>query len=223
MIAAQYSTDYQEPPLVYHSPAAFMALYSGRMADLLTRPHARAFIGLGGACSWVAHRWAGDTIFDDFMSGPSAQTTTYFRGANDATFSKCVGIHWDQVSAQEIDLLFGYLPHLDPAQNRWLYPPPHILESCCDHWAGEWTSQLDSIFRFITDKALLNPPEIEPKTRSQWKKFLRNYNRGPLAAENRMTSEHAEEVLAKLKQARLRPTWNLLPLATIYVPEQSDD
>ena len=55
MIAAQYSTDYQEPPLVYHSPAAFMALYSGRMADLLTRPHARAFIGLGGACSWVAH------------------------------------------------------------------------------------------------------------------------------------------------------------------------
>jgi len=78
MIAAQYSTDYTEPPLVYHSPAAFMALYTGRMADLLSRPHARAFIGLGGACSWVAHHWAGDAIFEDFMSGPSAQTTTYF-------------------------------------------------------------------------------------------------------------------------------------------------
>jgi len=102
-------------------------------------------------------------------------------------------------------------------------PPPHILEACSDHWSGEWTSRLDSIFRFITDKALMNPPEIEPKMRSQWKKFLRNYNRGPLATENRMTSEYAESVISDLMKARLCPTWNRLPIQTIYIPEQTDD
>jgi len=223
MIAAQYSSDFLEPPLVYNSLASFIALYSGRMADLLARPHARAFIGLGGACSWVAQRWSGESLIEDYMSGPSAQTTVYFRGANDATLPNRIGIHWDRVTAQEIDLLFGCLPHLDPAQIHWLYPPPHILEACSDHWSGEWTSTLESIFRFITDKVLLSPPEIEPKTKTQWKKFLCNYNRGPLAPSTRMTPDDAEGILNKLKAARLRPSWNLAPIADIYVPEQSDD
>jgi len=171
MIAAQYSSDFVEPPLVYNSLASFIALYSGRMADLLSRPHARAFIGLGGACSWVAQCWSGESLIEDFMRGPSAQTTMYFRGANDAAFATHLGIHWDRVTAQEIDLLFGCLPHLDPSQIRWLYPPPHILESCRDHWSGEWTPTLESIFRFITDKVLLNPPRLNQRRRRNGRSF----------------------------------------------------
>ena len=56
MTAAQYSSDFLESLLVYNSLASFIALYSGRMADLLAHPHAQAFIGLGGACSWVAQQ-----------------------------------------------------------------------------------------------------------------------------------------------------------------------
>ena len=70
---------------------------------------------------------------------------------------------------------------------------------------------------------LLSPPEIEPKTKTQWKKFLRNYNRGPLAPSTRMTSDDAEGILRKLKAARLRPSWNWAPIADIYVPKQSND
>ncbi|KIM34731.1 hypothetical protein M413DRAFT_53617, partial [Hebeloma cylindrosporum] len=219
MIAAQYSSDFIEPPLVYHSLASYIALYSGRMADLLARPHARAFIGMGGACSWVAQRWSGEALIEDFMSGPSAQTTVYFRGANDATYAKRSGVHWDRVSAQEIDLLFGCLPHVDSSQIRWLYPPPHVLEAHSDHWSGEWNATLESIFCFITEKIHLNPPETEPKTKAQWKKFLRTYNRGPLATSTRMTSEDADTILGTLRSARLHHTWNLAPINTLYIPE----
>ena len=82
---------------------------------------------------------------------------------------------------------------------------------------------LESIFQFIMDKMLLSPPEIEPKTKTQWKKFLQNYNCRPLAPSTHMTSDDAEEVLRKLKAARLHPSWNRMPIANIYVPEQSDD
>ena len=222
-IAAQYSSDFHKPPLVYNSLVSFIALYTGRMADLLARPHAQAFIGLGGACSWVAQHWSGESLIEDYMSGPSAQTTVYFRGANNATFPNQVRIHWDRVTAQEIDLLFGCLPHLDPTQIRWLYPPPHILEACSDHWSGEWMLKLESIFRFITDKVLLSPPEIKPKTKAQWKKFLWNYNRGSLAPSTRMTSNDMEGILQKLKTAHLCPFWHMAPIADLYVPEQSDD
>lgn len=76
-----YGTDFADAPLEFKSPTEFAATYIARVGELLRRPHAAAFIGLGGACSWLAQRWGGDEIVARFMRGPSIQTTVFRKGA----------------------------------------------------------------------------------------------------------------------------------------------
>ena len=86
----------------------------------------------------------------DFMQGPSIQTTMFRRGDNDLAHPNSMGLYWDSVSAQEIDILFGHIPHADSNHERWLYPPVAVLEKDCDHYTWEWNETMDKIFEYIT-------------------------------------------------------------------------
>ncbi|PPQ97536.1 hypothetical protein CVT26_002412 [Gymnopilus dilepis] len=222
-LAALYSSSTIETPLKYESSTKFIAGYRARVTEVLSRPHARAFIGLGGAASWLAQYWGGKDLIVDFMQGPSVQTTIFRRGDNDLAHPASAGLYWDSVSAQEIDILFGHIPHADSNHERWLYPPEFVLEKDCDHYTGEWNETMDKIFEYLTKKISATSPKIEPKSRGKWKEWLQTYNRGKWAVERPKPADHDfEEVLGKLKRVGLQRSWDHLPLAKLYLPEQAE-
>lgn len=221
-----YGPDFVEQPFKPASPAIFAANYVVRVGELLKRPHAPSFVGMGGAASWLAHRWGGDELVSRFMRGPSIQTTVFRRGASDINQLRPKGLVWDQPTAREVDLLFGYVP--DPVHNscendRWLYPPPQIIDEFCDNWSGEWNWVMDKIYTFITNEILKNPCTISPRSRGAWKKWLRTYNGGSYTPTNVLTEHHVADIMKGLRLANLTPTWHERPLSSIYLPESTRD
>ncbi|KDR65083.1 hypothetical protein GALMADRAFT_82296 [Galerina marginata CBS 339.88] len=218
-----YDPDFTEAPFTFINLVSFVALYLGKIMEILQRPHAPTFIAMGGACSWIAHYWGGNILIDLLMWGPSIQTTLYGAGMNDVRYEHPFHVHWDRVSAQEISFLFGHIPHpTDSRQDRWLFPPPHILEEFCDHWTGEWNEGLESIFLYIARGVKASPPEIEPKSRGSWKTFLRTYNRGPLAPSYILSTNDVTDIFKGIEQVNLPRTWDHTRLSNIFLPERAD-
>lgn len=181
---------------------------------------------MGGAASWLAHRWGGDALISRFMRGPSIQTTIFRRGASDIHVRKPKGLVWDQPSGREVDLLFGFVADPVPGSNendRWLYPPPQIIDECCDNWTGEWNWVMDKIYSFISAEIQKVPGSWAPKSRGAWKKWLRTYNGGSYTPCNVLTERHVADIMRGLVLADLPATWNDKALCEIYLPESPDD
>jgi hypothetical protein len=221
LLKTMYKTGFTEPHFSYTSASAFINAYIGKVADVLRRPHARAFIGLGGPFSWLAQRWGGDELITRFMSGPSIQVTRHFSGQSDSSEDRSLGIHWDGVSDQEIEFLLGYIPADKWNPERWLYPPISILEDECHHWSGEWNVGMEEIFRHVTSQITRNPPTATPKTRRGWIEFLRSYNRGRKAPKFIPTERHFLDAKGGLQAAGLPANWNRQRINSITVPEHS--
>lgn len=221
LVKAMYKPGFSEPALSYALPSAFVNAYIGKMADILRRPHARAFIGLGGPFSWLAQRWGGDELVKRFMEGPSIQVTRHFSGQSDSTEDQSLGIHWDRVSDQEIEFLFGYVPADKWNPERWLYPPTSILEDECHHWSGEWNVGMEEIFRHITSQVSRNPPTATPKTCRGWIEFLRSYNRGRKAPKFIPTERHFLDAKGGIQAAGLPANWNRQRINSILIPEHA--
>lgn len=172
-----YAMGFQEPNL---SPAentkTFCNLYLARMNDLFRCPHARAFIGEGGQFSWIARRWTGLRLVEEFMSGPSIQVTVHNRGFYDSTLQDTSYLSHDAVSEQEKDLLLGYCPGMNGCLGRWLFPPADIFEDNFELWTGEWNAALDHIYRRLADD--ISSGKVKLRTREKWKNWIRNNERG---------------------------------------------
>ena len=67
-----YGAGFQEQTLApTDNVTTFCSSYLAKMNDILRRPHTRAFIAEGGQISWIAQRWTGTRLVEEFMSGPS--------------------------------------------------------------------------------------------------------------------------------------------------------
>lgn len=221
-----YGPDFVEAPLNTHSPTIFAASYIARVGELLRRPHAGAFIGIGGATSWLAQHWGGDGVVERFMRGPSVQTTIFRKGASDIKEREPKDLLWDEVRGAEMDLLFGFVPDPVPnsnANDRWLYPPPHLLDEMCDNWTGEWNWVMERIFTYLSEELLKTPCPISPRSRGAWKKWLRTYNGGIYSPVNVLTDQHVSDIMKGIALAKLPPTWNQRPLSSCHLPESGDD
>ena len=219
-IKALYQPGFMEPPLSYTkgTPAIFANAYIAKINDILRRPHARAFIGMGGPYSWIAERFGGPSIVSAFMSGPSIQVTRHLLGKSDSHEENPVGLQWDQVSAQEGSFLFGFVPSPDSTTpERYLFPPPHYLRELCDHWDGDWNEVMDKIFTRIADD--IERGKAEPRERSWWSSHLRNYNRRPKPINPPFTDADVEDARRIIWRANLPRTWDRMLLKSIVVPE----
>lgn len=219
-LSLMYDIGYIEPALTYTTPTTFYATYVGKVTELLSRPHAGAFIGYGGATSWLARKWGGDEVLGKFTKGPSVQTTVFRKGQslhNDSDIDPT--LLWDSVSAADIDLLFGYVPHPggDRSQDRWLYPPDHIIEQNCGKWRGDWNYIMEIMFTFITGQFRVRA--WEPLSRGSWRLWLRSYKNGLHGTVETLTESHVRDIFTGIRRANLTPSWNLKPLSTIYIPE----
>lgn len=184
-----YETGFQEEHLKdINGGAAFRDQHMGKLADILRRPQARALVSMGGPSAWIAKRYGGPSIVQRFMDGPSTQVTIHHRGAvADSPFYDDPMFH-NQISAQEENLVHGFVPAENPEHHRWLFPTMEILEDHCNHWRGEWTQGCDSIFHNIVKG--LERGTAKPLTRKGWKAYLHSANHGTRRPAVVLTTEH---------------------------------
>ena len=172
-----YEAGFQEDHLKdINGGAAFRDQYMGKLADILRRPHARALISLGGPTAWIAKRYGGAALVQRFMDGPSTQVTVHHRGAVVSSPFFDDPLFHDQMSAQEENLVHGFVSAENSDYHRWLFPTAEIMEDFCDHWSGEWTEGCDLIFHNIA-KAL-ERGTAKPLMRKGWKLYLHSTNHG---------------------------------------------
>ena len=210
-----YETGFQEEHLKdINGGAAFRDQYMGKLADILRRPHARALISMGGPTAWIAKRYGGSEIVQRFMNGPSMQVTVHHRGAV-ASSPLCEDpIFYDQVSAQEENLVHGFVPAENPEHHRWLFPTTDIMEDFCYHWHGEWTQGCDLIFHNIA-KAL-ERGTAKPLTCKGWKAYLHSANHGDRRPEIVLTQAHFSRVEVLLGD--FPDPWHGQRIADIHLP-----
>ncbi|KIJ92329.1 hypothetical protein K443DRAFT_135317 [Laccaria amethystina LaAM-08-1] len=151
-----------------------------------------ALISMGGPTAWIAKRYGGQAIIQRFMDGPSTQVTVHHRGAVASSVFFEDPLFHDQISAQEENLVHGYVPAENPEHQRWLFPTTDIMEDFCDHWRGEWTEGCDSIFHHIAKS--LDRGTAKPLTRKGWRSYLHSTNHGARGPPVYLTPAHFTKV-----------------------------
>ena len=214
-----YEVGFQEEHLKdVNGGAAFRDQYMGKLADILRRPHARALICMGGPTAWIAKHYGGPSLVQQFLDGPSTQVTIHHRGAvTSSPFCDDTLFH-DQVSAQEENLVHGFVSAENPDHHRWLFPTTEIMDEYCHHWRGEWTVGCDLILSNIA-KAL-ERGTAKLLTRKGWKSYLHSTNHGERRPGIVLTPAHfakADELLRGFSDV-----WNGKRVADIVLPVRFD-
>ena len=214
-----YETGFQEEHLRdINGGAAFRDQYMGKLADILRRPHARALVSMGGPTAWIAKRYGGPDIVQRFMNGPSTQVTVHHRGAVASSPLCDDPIFYDQISAQEENLVHGFVPAENPEHHHWLFPTTEIMEDFCNHWHGEWTQGCDLILHNIA-KAL-EWGTAKPLTRKGWKAYLHSANHGDRCPDVVLTQAHFSRVEDLLRD--FPDIWHGQRVADIHIPVHFD-
>jgi len=130
-----YEAGFQEEHLKdVNGGAAFHDQYMGKLANILHRPHARALISMGGPTAWIAKHYGGSSLVQRFMDSPSTQVTIHHRGAVASSPFCDDALFYDQVSAQEENLVHGFVSTDNSDHHRWLFPTTEIMDDYCHHW-----------------------------------------------------------------------------------------
>ncbi|KAJ6463804.1 hypothetical protein C8R47DRAFT_992408 [Mycena vitilis] len=174
-LAALYQPGYEDLTLVWGKGGAAGAYvqYEANLNNLLGRPQAVAFIGLGGVLRYVAELYEENLVFR-FAQGPSLQVTQFDKG--EAYLYTRDGEEdfytTDGVSHSEIGILLGTLPGAHPGQERTLWPTPEVFENESPHMRGYLSEGAYAILENIR-KEIFVRKAYRWRTRSQWKEYFR--------------------------------------------------
>ncbi|KAJ6493948.1 hypothetical protein C8R47DRAFT_1069902 [Mycena vitilis] len=205
-----------ESPLEYSSGDAALALeWKSRVLGVLVRPHARAFISLGGVPAWIA-RSIRPQLIADFMDGPSIQSTTLQRGWTDAAEKEPWDILADLVSNGEIEVLLGYTKD-EHGADRWLFPRTEWLWDWSDHYSGELSVGVERMLHLLYEAVMDEKPK--PRTRGQWKDYLRHNNHDDLAPSIKKTSREEFRAEEDDRMAKVfADDWNKIEVRNMVIP-----
>ncbi|KAJ7511545.1 hypothetical protein B0H11DRAFT_1699608 [Mycena galericulata] len=222
-LSALYVPGYVDLPLTNGTggAAALYEQYRARVLQLLSRPHAVAFIGHGGILSFVATLYEEDLV-QRFVDGPSLQVTEHQKGDSflfdDGTKEDFYTS--DQVSNGEIAMLLGHLPATQPSAEATLWPTPEVLESESLHYRGYISSGVYDIFSNLR-KDIVDSKKYIWRTRGGWKEYLRAGNKGTHAPSIIPTPDDFEEG-SRIFRHSFPVDWNKMPLVNLRVPEVFD-
>ena len=208
-----------EPPFAYTAPGALRAYYMSRVNDIIRRPHARILIGLGGPEAWLGRKWGGSELVAQFMDGPSPDVYLHRRGYIDSDDDHPMFLYTDEMSSQEIDVLFGCI-RSDSDRDRSLYPSRDILEEGCFFWTGEWDARMEEMFNDLTKDILQGSAKF--KTPGMWNEYFRRLNRSRRGSKERL-NQLVPAMLDKLHTKLLDGfpvDWHKRRIADIELPEE---
>ena len=208
-----------EPPFVYTTPGALRAYYMSRVNDIIRRPHARVLISLGGPEAWLGRKWGGSELVAQFMEGPSPDVYLHRRGYIDSDDEHPLFLYTDEMSPQEMDVLFGCI-RSDSDKDRSLYPSRDILDEGCFFWTGEWDTCMDNMFNDLTKDILQGSAKF--KTPGMWNEYFRRLNRGHRGSKERL-NQLVPAMLNKLHAKLLdgfAVDWHKRRITDIELPEE---
>lgn len=208
-----------ESPFAYTAPGALRAYYMSRVNDIIRRPHARVLIGLGGPEAWLGRKWGGAELVTQFMAGPSPDVYLHRRGYIDSDDEHPMFLYTDEMTPQEIDVLFGCI-RSDSDRDRSLYPSRDILEDGCFFWTGEWDARMEDMFNNITKEILQGSAKF--KTPGMWNDYFRRLNRGHRGSKerlNQLVPAMLHELHAKLLDG-FPMDWHKRRIVDIDLPEE---
>ncbi|KAJ7880242.1 hypothetical protein B0H14DRAFT_2566310 [Mycena olivaceomarginata] len=142
---------------------------------------------------------------DRLRLGPSHQITNFGRGEVllDTANGKREFFVTDQVSEGEICSLCGFISRGDPAADLFLWPLPTWIEEESLHYHGTWTR---GFFSFL-----------ENLTELQWRKFIKNGNKGALKAREVVPEDF--DLGKHIVGAAFPVDWNKQRIGDIVLPE----
>ncbi|KAJ7441227.1 hypothetical protein FB451DRAFT_1414704 [Mycena latifolia] len=222
-LSAVYAPGRADTQLVYGlGNEALYAEYLVKIGMLLSRPHARAFIGLGGVLSFVAQLYDPDLVFR-YLRGPSMQVSEHDTG--DKILLAEDGVEFflttDRVSPSEISLLLGHVATGDPKTETSLWPHPSIFENESLHASGAWTPGYYQILINLRDE--INSGNFKWHTRKMWGKYFRAGNMGTHApAPGTVVTRQVFKDGEALMWHSFPISWNKKRLGQIRIPEEFD-
>ena len=208
-----------EMPFAYTAQGTLRAYYMSRVNDIIRRPHARILIGMGGPIAWLGRKWGGTELVAQFMEGPSPDVYLHQRGYIDSDDKHPMFLYTDEMSPQEIDVLFGCI-RSDSDRDRSLYPSKDILDDGCFFWTGEWDSRMDDMFNSLTKEILQGSAKF--RTPGMWNNYFRRLNRSQRGVRERL-NQVIPSMLTRLHSDIIDGfpvDWNKCRLMDIKLPEE---
>jgi hypothetical protein len=222
-LTAMYTPGYVDPPMIWNagSAEAQYEVYKVRLLSLLSRPHAVAFIPLGGVARYVAELYEGDLV-GRFAEGPSIQVSKYQKGQMMLVErdGKEVAYTTDQVSHSEVSTLLGRIPGNQPSADSTLWPPQELLESDSAHMRGYISTGAYDLLKYLSH-AILREERYVWRTRAEWKSFLHSGSKGKYAPLTVPSKSDFEEGKKLLKRS-FPLSWLNAEVANIQLPETFD-
>ncbi|KAJ7159149.1 hypothetical protein C8R43DRAFT_864747, partial [Mycena crocata] len=111
-----------------------------------------------------------------FMSGPSVQVSVHHCRANNSSNANAINVTWDELSGEDTNAIFGWMPGPTREQDMTLFPTDEVFEEASKHYHREWNPYCDSAFRRIC-KAL-EDGRGKCWTKGEWKDYFHSGNHG---------------------------------------------
>ncbi|KAJ6504452.1 hypothetical protein DFH09DRAFT_1335334 [Mycena vulgaris] len=225
-LPATLEPGFTDAQLQWNGGANTRASYMSLAGTLVRKPYAAAaFLALGGFANRIA-LWIDIEAMGRCARGPSTRVTEYHRGfmlkgvvQTEEGIGEPETLTRDQVSNDELNLLFGYINKGHPNSDVYLFPPQWLLEKeCAGHFNGIITPAGQALFDYMT--ARIASPAIDNcwKNLGEWQSFLRSAGKGKFAAKDHPVDsdfQHGSELFKKA----FGGNWNMKVLHDITVPE----
>ena len=139
--ATIYSGHYRERALEpVQDSREFFQQWTARVADIMRRPHARAYMFEGGLLWRIALKFGPEDLVQKVLSGPSEAVGSYGIGLRDIS-ADLIG---NTYSPYELDVVLG---KTTGKGELWWIPKPAIWELNHPAWMGAWNDEQELTFQ----------------------------------------------------------------------------
>ncbi|KAK6992720.1 hypothetical protein R3P38DRAFT_3224983 [Favolaschia claudopus] len=186
------------------------------LGDIASLENARAIIARGGVVSWIARNYGFLGLVGKLMEGPSVHVTIFNGGGNDSADEDSMRLKWDELSENDYQCLYGYVPGSTREKDSWIYPPDELLEELSKHYYREWNPVVDDLMRRVRKE--WDDKGGKLRTRKGWQEFFHGTNHGKWAPKVEVNERWIEEAKERFGRA-FRGSWNKKPVWEILLPE----
>jgi hypothetical protein len=201
------------------SPVTILGRWLSILGVVFDKPGAVSVVPRGGGAQWIARAFNYGGLIQAYMNGPSIALSVFHHGGNDSGDDDCLNLHWDELSEEDYQNIFGYVAGTSREEDAWIFPPDEVLDELLKHYHGEWNQTCDELFARIKKEWCESPCRGRLRTRREWKKYFHTVNHGRLAPKQVINNEFIEEGRRRLGRA-FGGSWNRMRLRDLVIPEQ---